>query len=776
MKPVGEVTCCVVDNGLFVDLAKCLGRTYKKVYYCVPSWVSPFPKMNLAMIGEGYEEIEVVDSVFNENFNDIDLFVFPDNGYGKLQLYLESIGKAVWGSRMGEELEFERDTLREEMKAKGLPVANYVVIKGMAALREYLKYKKEKCWIKINKWRGHMETFESTGYKSIENRLDELEWQLGELKYVTEFMVEDDLPDKEETGVDGYMVDGKMPDKILTGIEVKDLGYCGKIVDYKDIPEQITRFDRAFKDEFSMYGYRGFYSTEVRIGSDMKPYMTDPALRCYSEDTEILTSEGWRFFKDLNGKESVATLNPETKEIEYNFPESYQKFKHDGDMILLTSPKKTVELLVTEDHSVWAMDRDKKNLKRFEAKNLKGKLFIPRTGVWVGMELDNFILPEYNNEWSSGMNNQIKKKKHEQEKYIPMEDWLRFFAIYLGDGSCGGKWRIGIAQTDKVDEYKKILDKLPFKYKYNGNSFSISSVQLTTYLKQFGLCNKKHVPYFIKQLSPRLINIFLDTCTIADGGIHKGQRLFYTTSKILADDIQELIFKSGNVGTITERKVSGTEMTVSGKTYKRRYNQFAISERKDFQDYYLEGFGSSRENIYLKKEHYSGFVYDVTVKNHIIYVRRKGKSLWSGNCGSPPNELFQEMYTNLAEIVWEGANGNIINPKAIAPWGAEILIHSPWAMDNWQPIIFPEKYSRRIKIRNAVKINGRDFAMPQVGKLPEVGAVVGFGKTMDEAISDAKKIADTIEGYYIDIPKEAADKAKENIEGLQEIFPDFLKD
>ncbi|MGH9184901.1 MAG: GDP-mannose 4,6-dehydratase, partial [Acidimicrobiales bacterium] len=33
-------------------------------------------------------------------------------------------------------------------------------------------------------------------------------------------------------------------------------------------------------------------------------------------------------------------------------------------------------------------------------------------------------------------------------------------------------------------------------------------------------------------------------------------------------------------------------------------------------------------------EPYQGRVYDVTVPNHILLVRRNGKAMWSGNCGS----------------------------------------------------------------------------------------------------------------------------------------------
>jgi dCTP deaminase (EC 3.5.4.13) len=53
-----------------------------------------------------------------------------------------------------------------------------------------------------------------------------------------------------------------------------------------------------------------------------------PLEACYDEDTEILTLEGWKKFKDLKDDEIVATLNPNTNELEYQKIVKKQKFEH----------------------------------------------------------------------------------------------------------------------------------------------------------------------------------------------------------------------------------------------------------------------------------------------------------------------------------------------------------------------------------------------------------------------------------------------------------------
>ena len=421
MKKVEDVTAMVIDLGLFVEMARTMGRTMKKVYYCNPSWVTPFPKMNVGYVGMGFPEIEVCLSAF-DHFEDIDLYVFMDVGHGKMQNYLESVGKAVWGCRMAEELEFHRDWCKEAMKKLGLPVGPYVVKNGTTELREYLKGHNDQ-YVKINQWRGHFESFDAKNYSLVEPRIDEIDTQLGKLKELTQFIVEEELKDCFEVAIDAYNIDGELPSKMLYGCEIKDLGYIGKFASYeKEIPDVLKKFDKAFAPILKAYGARTFYDPETRIGKDHIPYMIDLCIRA----------------------------------------------------------------------------------------------------------------------------------------------------------------------------------------------------------------------------------------------------------------------------------------------------------------------------------------------------------------PSPPNELYQVFYTNLADIIWQGANGICIDPIPAGKWGCEIIIHSPWACDNWQPIEVPKEYERFVKLRNAVRIDGKTYTMPQVGKLAEIGGITAYGNTMEEPMEIASEIAASVKGYYLEIPTESLERAEEEIEKARK-FKVWLK-
>lgn len=408
-----EKIALVYDNGLFIEIAKTLSKSFKKVYYYMP-WKNSFPKSNQYIVGEGIEGVERIYNFWDYK-DKVDIFIFPDIYDGDLQLELQRQGKLVWGGRKGEDMELYRDRMKKYMKSIGLYVTPYTVIKGLDSLREYLK-EHENVWVKQNITRGDFETFRSKNYQTIEPVLDELEHNLGRMKFVKDFIVEESLDDAVETGVDLYTVDGKYPTETLAGIEVKDLGYVGKIVSYDELSPKVTDFNDKIKPALEKFGYKGFMSTEIRVTKDKPPYMVDFCARA----------------------------------------------------------------------------------------------------------------------------------------------------------------------------------------------------------------------------------------------------------------------------------------------------------------------------------------------------------------GSPPNELYQLMYKNLAEIIWYGASGFLIDPITTKKYGVEALIHSSWADRNWQAITFPEEYRNNIKLRNACKINDYYYAVPQSVGLPEIGAVVTEGNTIEEAVEQAKKIAESIEGHYIDIKIDSIDTALEQFEKLEE--------
>ena len=119
---------CVVDNGLFVEVACTLAEHFGAVFYYSP-WQNAFPKSNSLLIGKGLPGVTRIDDLWGI-LNDVDLWVFPDVYHAGLQVQLEAMGKRVWGSRYGEELELDRLHSKRHLEDRGLAIGEYEVVKG----------------------------------------------------------------------------------------------------------------------------------------------------------------------------------------------------------------------------------------------------------------------------------------------------------------------------------------------------------------------------------------------------------------------------------------------------------------------------------------------------------------------------------------------------------------------------------------------------------------------------------------------------------------------
>jgi len=368
---------------------------------------------------------------------------------------------------------------------------------------------------------------------------------------------------------------------------------------------------------------------------------------CYDEQTEVLTEQGWKFFKDLKHTDKICTLNPGTHKIQYNNPTSIVIYNHHKQLLFIQN--QTLDIAVTLDHNMYACSQQSARSKKYEYKFIKAReleyqSIIKRTGKWDSPEKKVFVLPSVRkNHYEGG-----RIVGHTTKKItIPMDLWLAFLGIWLSDGFTSGKYGVGIAQKIpiKTSAIEKLLQKIPFEFKRGKNQFYAYNKQLHSYLVVFGKAYEKYVPSFIKNLSPRQINIFLKWYGLGDGTMMRGGfRIFYTSSKKIADDLQELLLKTGKVGIIKKRNGRG-KVWIKDHFANSIRTQYEVLERVKKLDSWID----KRD---MKIINYNGKVYCATVKNHIIYVRRNGKPYWCGNTSmfwSEPNKLFKETIGRMEE-------------------------------------------------------------------------------------------------------------------------------
>jgi hypothetical protein len=276
MDELKNKTVCVYDHGAFFHVTQRLSRDFGRTLFFKP-WKKSNPVFTDMAVGTGFENIErVVD--FFDIIDEVDLFVFPGLYNADLQIYLESKGRRVWGSRRGEDFEFKRQFFKDTLKRLGLPVPEYVVLEGMTKLVEYLK-ENENVFVKISRFRGDGETWHHINYKLSESRLDGMRFYYGPFKEKITFVVEHEIKSDIEAAYDGFSVDGKFPDLGIHGYEAKDRAYVGTLQPYDEMPKAVIEVNEAFAPLLAKEKYRSAWGTEIRIDDKGDNYFGDATCR-----------------------------------------------------------------------------------------------------------------------------------------------------------------------------------------------------------------------------------------------------------------------------------------------------------------------------------------------------------------------------------------------------------------------------------------------------------------------------------------------------------------
>lgn len=276
-----DVTCIVVENGLFVSFAERLARDFGRVCHFCP-YVSAFPTRHLAQIGEGLEGVERIKDFWDfvdeqKDHKATTLFVFLDIHFGDFQNHLRNEGWLCWGSGDAEDMELFRHDFKSMLKTLKLDVGPHVLVKGLPALREHLKNHKN-VWVKISEFRGINETFESKNYDAIKAKLDDLQNDMGPMVDDQEFIVEEHIDTTGEVGYDGFNINGEFPPQAAMGYELKDRAYLGVMLPYDKLPKPVLKVNEGLKPALKAYGCKGFISTEIRTKDD-KAYCVDMTMR-----------------------------------------------------------------------------------------------------------------------------------------------------------------------------------------------------------------------------------------------------------------------------------------------------------------------------------------------------------------------------------------------------------------------------------------------------------------------------------------------------------------
>lgn len=351
---------------------------------------------------------------------------------------------------------------------------------------------------------------------------------------------------------------------------------------------------------------------------------------CYDDQTEVLTENGFKLFKDLVDGEKVATLNPDTGELEYQLPTDYVVQDYTGDIYLFDTPY--LDCAVTGNHWMYVAKRKSRTTKTFtyekiQAENLWGQEFnVKKDAKWIGTPETTYRAE------TPGV--KYRYERHSTPIEFQMNDWLQFFGYWVSEGyTSTSQPHVGLIQKKDNNMLKWVEDfckkySLSCSYCHGETELRIFDVRLYRHLQLFGKSFDKSIPNQLLNLPSDQLNILYDAMMLGDGSIDEsGRSTYYTVSQRLADQMVEICLKTGRAANVVDRGIRESR-TSDGRIIKGVYNALEVKIYRPTKKSLLSP--SVRLNQ-QKKNAYNGKVYCVIVPNHLLYVRRNGKSMWCGN-------------------------------------------------------------------------------------------------------------------------------------------------
>jgi hypothetical protein len=386
----------------------------------------------------------------------------------------------------------------------------------------------------------------------------------------------------------------------------------------------------------------------------------DQIHKCFPEWTEVLTRRGWVFWRDVREDDEFATRSI-YGQLQWQKALGFVNEQHDGDLIQFSKQRRRrkrrssrenrdLKISVTPHHRMygWKCSKDWRTGKTIEeplgfiqAHELEDG-FVNRPGKgWRGKSTTSSSLSDFRiptrSVWKDGVlpSADIKIGKYT----FTWKDWAAFLGIWIAEGSCmqsiqtssgvrkpsKGEYRIQIAQSVAANspKYAKIadlLDRMGIECQKKADRFIFSDSAIWNYLVDLGLSHDKFVPQWVKDAPVEIIESYVDFAMLGDGTCRPGttKRVYYTVSKQLAGDMQELFQKIGSSAAI-------------GEKIRRNGTRIYTVEEMVREDISIAGAGSRSKARMPKRIPYSGRVYCAMVPNGTLYCREGGYAFWSGN-------------------------------------------------------------------------------------------------------------------------------------------------
>lgn len=404
---------------------------------------------------------------------------------------------------------------------------------------------------------------------------------------------------------------------------------------------------RTFAEQAAIYAQGrtapGKVVTKANAGLSNHNY----GLACFSDDTEILTEDGFKLFKELTSFDKVATFKDGVGSFER--PEGYISYPYNGEMVHIKS--RSVDQLITPNHK--CIVKKKTNTKwdkewhSINAENLNHQYKIP-TGFEKWLINEKVIIPTPHKFTVHAKSSYQDVDLLDEQQYpfsniMDAETWWEFMGWYLAEGyfvgsddnslkTHSGRFKVAICQSDNSTVKYKLrncLEKTGFNFKETSKEFSVHSKELWSVLHSLGNCYNKEIPRYLLEADNHLLKKLFDGLVDGDGSYYEKHITYYTASKKLLDNFSELCLRLGySVSSRIRFVEKNAQIMPHGELNKSDSLTYEIITRNRKTQELRNG----NSKPLIKKQQYNGNVYCVKTKAGAVVIRRNGKISISGNC------------------------------------------------------------------------------------------------------------------------------------------------
>lgn len=381
-------------------------------------------------------------------------------------------------------------------------------------------------------------------------------------------------------------------------------------------------------------------------------------LHCLSEDTEILTEDGWRGIDRVGDGDIVASLDTTSNSIEFVPAFSYISRDNVGEMVSISNWSHDV--LVTDEHRMFYRRQGTKTFQWGTAKDFINdkttRLELPNRWVWKGRE-EVCVSRKF-----FGALDFEPHPNANPIKEVLLDDVLTLMGWYISEGSrlkksgrrCiktgehGSSTVVCITQRTNQEYVKEIMDcirRIGAAPSYTtGGDIVFTHADLHAILGECGdgFYDKK-IPRWVFTLGQNHLRVLFDAMVKGDGSRTVEAGCYYTSSPGLKDDVQELLALCSYRTSIYERP-AGRGGFIGDRKVTSKHPQFCINFKDGSKNLVFHGHSKAIGG-------YSGRVWCVSNKNGTLVTRRNGKVSVVGNCGEPaPRKGGQMAYEAFLEV------------------------------------------------------------------------------------------------------------------------------